>query len=146
MSNLPKKPPTRNIAVLVLGDIGRSPRMQYHAASLSDANFNVDLIGYKGSDPIPQIKQAEHIRLLHVQQLWKPEQGSSKLLFLAWAPIKIVLQIMQLLWVFLIRCRRPEFILVQVSLVFSFFCLISHYLESTGNTHVNGCTILCMVS
>ena len=34
--------------ILVLGDIGRSPRMQYHAISVSKHGGLVDLIGYKG--------------------------------------------------------------------------------------------------
>lgn len=34
--------------VVVLGDIGRSPRMQYHALSIAKHGGRVDLIGYKG--------------------------------------------------------------------------------------------------
>lgn len=34
--------------VLVLGDIGRSPRMMYHARSLARGNVEVDLCGYDG--------------------------------------------------------------------------------------------------
>ena len=34
--------------VLVLGDIGRSPRMQYHATSIAKNGGIVDLIGYVG--------------------------------------------------------------------------------------------------
>uniref|UniRef100_A0A8C1KSW4 Chitobiosyldiphosphodolichol beta-mannosyltransferase n=1 Tax=Cyprinus carpio TaxID=7962 RepID=A0A8C1KSW4_CYPCA len=37
-----------NVCVLVLGDIGRSPRMQYHALSLSRHGYNVTLIGFLG--------------------------------------------------------------------------------------------------
>ena len=36
------------IHVLVLGDIGRSPRMQYHALSAAMHGAPVDLIGYSG--------------------------------------------------------------------------------------------------
>ncbi|KAF7732336.1 mannosyltransferase [Apophysomyces ossiformis] len=36
------------VQVVVLGDIGRSPRMRYHAVSLADAGCTVDLIGYSG--------------------------------------------------------------------------------------------------
>lgn len=38
----------RRVQVLVLGDIGRSPRMQYHALSIAKHGGLVDLIGYKG--------------------------------------------------------------------------------------------------
>lgn len=34
--------------VLVLGDIGRSPRMQYHALSLAGEEFDVEMVGYGG--------------------------------------------------------------------------------------------------
>lgn len=36
------------VQVVVLGDAGRSPRMQYHCLSLVQQQFNVDLIGYGG--------------------------------------------------------------------------------------------------
>lgn len=36
------------IQVVVLGDIGRSPRMQYHALSIAKHGGTVDLIGYQG--------------------------------------------------------------------------------------------------
>ena len=36
------------VQVIVLGDAGRSPRMQYHCLSLVQLNYNVDLIGYGG--------------------------------------------------------------------------------------------------
>jgi hypothetical protein len=34
--------------VVVLGDIGRSPRMQYHAMSIAKYGKLVDMIGYQG--------------------------------------------------------------------------------------------------
>jgi hypothetical protein len=37
-----------SVQVLVLGDIGRSPRMQYHALSLSKHGGHVQIIGYVG--------------------------------------------------------------------------------------------------
>ena len=37
-----------NVAVVVLGDIGRSPRMQYHALSLCREGYKVDIVGYGG--------------------------------------------------------------------------------------------------
>lgn len=38
----------RRVCVLVLGDIGRSPRMQYHALSLSKHGYNVTFVGFLG--------------------------------------------------------------------------------------------------
>ena len=39
----------RTVQVLVLGDIGRSPRMQYHALSIAKHGGRVFLIGYQGT-------------------------------------------------------------------------------------------------
>lgn len=43
-----ERPTLRSVAILVLGDIGRSPRMMYHAESFADNNFETFLIGYGG--------------------------------------------------------------------------------------------------
>lgn len=40
---------SKRVAVLVLGDIGRSPRMQNHATALAKGGWDVDLIGFKGN-------------------------------------------------------------------------------------------------
>jgi hypothetical protein len=37
-----------HVVVIVLGDLGRSPRMQYHANSLLEAGYSVSLVGYVG--------------------------------------------------------------------------------------------------
>ena len=42
-------------AVIVIGDLGRSPRMQYHALSLASAGGDVDLIGLEGAAVSPSI-------------------------------------------------------------------------------------------
>jgi beta-1,4-mannosyltransferase len=38
-----------SVQILVLGDIGRSPRMQFHAISIAKHGGRVDLIGYQGT-------------------------------------------------------------------------------------------------
>lgn len=40
--------PKTSVQILVLGDIGRSPRMQYHALSIARNGGRVVIIGYKG--------------------------------------------------------------------------------------------------
>ena len=37
-----------SVQIVVLGDIGRSPRMQYHALSVAKHGGRVHLIGYVG--------------------------------------------------------------------------------------------------
>jgi hypothetical protein len=49
------EPPERkkpSVQVLVLGDIGRSPRMQYHALSIAQHGGEVKLIGYQGESAV----------------------------------------------------------------------------------------------
>lgn len=44
-----KRPPKlRSVAIIVLGDVGRSPRMMYHAESFAKLGFTTYLIGYRG--------------------------------------------------------------------------------------------------
>lgn len=38
-----------SVQVVVLGDLGRSPRMQYHALSIADHGGKVQLVGYRGT-------------------------------------------------------------------------------------------------
>ena len=45
-----------HVIVIVLGDLGRSPRMQYHASSLLKEGYTVSLIGYNGEHLIPALQ------------------------------------------------------------------------------------------
>lgn len=51
------------IQILVLGDIGRSPRMQYHAMSIAKHGAKVEIIGYQGKihwQHVPFWRLSEH--------------------------------------------------------------------------------------
>lgn len=41
-----------SVHVLVLGDVGRSPRMTYHALSIAKHGGRVNLVGYLGSSTV----------------------------------------------------------------------------------------------
>ncbi|KAI1713749.1 chitobiosyldiphosphodolichol beta-mannosyltransferase [Ditylenchus destructor] len=56
-----------NAIVVVMGDIGRSPRMCYHALSLANHGYNVELVGYAGTKPHIQILSHPRIRLVRMQ-------------------------------------------------------------------------------
>lgn len=53
------KPSRHTVAILVLGDIGRSPRMMYHAESFAQNGFMTYLVGYGGLET--------HIMSMHPQ-------------------------------------------------------------------------------
>jgi beta-1,4-mannosyltransferase len=42
-------------AIVVLGDFGRSPRMQYHALALADSGVEVDVVAYAGTPPFSRV-------------------------------------------------------------------------------------------
>lgn len=50
------------VCVLVLGDIGRSPRMQYHALSLSKHGYHVTFVGFLGKT----ITQSNKVSYCHL--------------------------------------------------------------------------------
>lgn len=51
----------RHVVVLVLGDVGRSPRMQYHAMSLASHGVRVTLVGYTGERCIGAVEDSPRI-------------------------------------------------------------------------------------
>lgn len=51
---LPTQRPTlRSVAIVVLGDVGRSPRMMYHAESFAKNGFQTYIIGNRGTHVEP---------------------------------------------------------------------------------------------
>lgn len=54
--------------VVVLGDIGRSPRMQYHSISLAKAGYFVDVVGYNGSAPHSELLFSPNVNLHYISQ------------------------------------------------------------------------------
>ena len=51
------------VGVIVLGDIGRSPRMMQHCISLSKEGFQVDYIAEKGSEIHPDLETNKNIAI-----------------------------------------------------------------------------------
>jgi beta-1,4-mannosyltransferase len=107
-------PRPRVAVVLVLGDVGRSPRMQYHALSLarSCAFQNVFLVGYRGERCVPDVEADETIKqvLLTADLLPRPR---ARALYLIYAPLKAILQLIQLLWTLLVTLPRSDVLLLQ---------------------------------
>ncbi|KAJ2507382.1 mannosyltransferase, partial [Coemansia sp. RSA 1939] len=81
----------KTVAVLVLGDIGQSPRMQYHALSLARAGHSVEFVGYKGSKPMESLLTSPKINIRYVRTLPRPT-AMPQPVFYAYAPIKVVCQ------------------------------------------------------
>ncbi|KAI9512299.1 mannosyltransferase [Russula earlei] len=106
-----KKPWLRSVIVLVLGDIGRSPRMMYHAESFAKLQFVTVLVGYKGSKPVPSLLSLPHVHFLYLSQ---PPPFLRKLPFIVSAPFKIVQQVLSMIYILFWHIPYPpEFIVVQ---------------------------------
>ncbi|PWA86526.1 UDP-Glycosyltransferase superfamily protein [Artemisia annua] len=101
-------------AVVVLGDIGRSPRMQYHALSLAtQANLEVDIVAYGGSDPHSALLENQSIHI-HTMRQWPGKDGVLPKLF---RPLMLLLkplvQFVMLLWFLCVKIKAPDVFIVQ---------------------------------
>src|SRR5919109_1129712 len=100
-------------AVIVVGDLGRSPRMQYHAHALAANQTDVDLIGYEGA-ALPGTITAEP--RIHVHRLAEPRlrrrSGRSITLYALFAIIDVIRSAYRLCRA-LSKIPRPDLVLVQ---------------------------------
>ncbi|OVA03975.1 Asparagine-linked glycosylation protein 1-like [Macleaya cordata] len=101
-------------AVVVLGDLGRSPRMQYHALSLArQASLEVDIVAYGGSDPHAAILENRSIHI-HKMRQWPPiPQGLQKILRPLILLLKPLTQFFMLLWFLCYKIPSPDLFIVQ---------------------------------
>lgn len=102
----PVSPPP-SVCVVVLGDIGRSPRMQYHAKSLLEHGYAVDIVGYLDTEPMRPLRSDPNV---HIHAL-APFPASNLPQFLRYL-FKTVWALLTLLAA-LLYVRRPRYVLVQ---------------------------------
>ncbi|XP_064170731.1 chitobiosyldiphosphodolichol beta-mannosyltransferase [Anguilla rostrata] len=98
----------RSVCVLVLGDIGRSPRMQYHVVSLSKHGYNVSFVGFLGTKPHQDVLGNERIKIIPISELTGLTAGPKILRYVT----KVILQSLQLLYV-LLKIDAPSYVLMQ---------------------------------
>ena len=98
------------VAVVVLGDLGRSPRMQCHARALGNAGFDVDLIGYAGRPPDDDVAAHPRIRIHLLTAPWR--QRAPRWLFVPVATVDVAVQAAALASV-LADVPRPDVLLTQ---------------------------------
>ncbi|KAF8557404.1 glycosyltransferase family 33 protein [Imleria badia] len=106
-----RPPKLRSVAIIVLGDVGRSPRMMYHAESFAKLGFDTYLIGYRESKPVPSLTSLPHVRLCYLSE---PPSFLRKVPFVLAAPVKILHQVTSILYMLMFTISSPpEFIIVQ---------------------------------
>lgn len=94
------------VAVVVVGDLGRSPRMQYQALALADAGLAVDLIGLAGTPALDEVACHPSICCHRIPD--PSETGGS----VAGAVVGTMRKLARLLQA-LLGLERPDFLLVQ---------------------------------
>jgi beta-1,4-mannosyltransferase len=102
------------VALVVLGDFGRSPRMQYHALAMAESRIDVDVVAYAGSAPLLALREHLGVRLhlLTPPRVWQ-KAGLPSALVAALMALRVCKQSLQLLWLLGLRLPKPDFILVQ---------------------------------
>jgi len=137
--------------VLVLGDVGRSPRMCNHAMSLAEEGVDVNLVGYEGAQPPEKLKRHHKISLVAVKPV--PEsfgKWSKTVQYVA----KSMWQGATLLSALLTSPKAPDVLLVQnpPSVPVLPICVIYCWLFRLGGCklavdwHNYGYTIMAMAS
>ncbi|KAF2012276.1 glycosyltransferase family 33 protein [Aaosphaeria arxii CBS 175.79] len=103
----------KTFQIVVLGDIGRSPRMQYHAISIAKHGGKVFLIGYNESEIHPDILSNPHVKIVPLSPAPAILRSSSKILFPILAPLKVIWQTSNLYYALCYRTEPGRWMLVQ---------------------------------
>jgi beta-1,4-mannosyltransferase len=107
--------PVKRATVLVLGDLGRSPRTLNHASSLAALGWHVDLVGYAGAALPPEIRECARIHVHILADTASPgtAPSSSRLRYALRAGVRAASLGWRLGHLLLFQVGRPTVILVQ---------------------------------
>ncbi|EAS37522.3 beta-1,4-mannosyltransferase [Coccidioides immitis RS] len=102
-----------SVQIVVLGDIGHSPRMQYHAESVAKHGGRVTIIGYQTSPPKPELLSNPLVSIVALPPPPKMLQTKNKVLF----PLLAVLKVLQQTWflwsALVYRSKPAQWMLIQ---------------------------------
>lgn len=98
----------KTVSIIVLGDLGHSPRMCYHALSFSSLDFYVNLCGYIETLPPPAVVDDINIETYPIEVV----TNTSGLPYLVFAIKKIILQFF-LLVSLLFKLRGSDYFMIQ---------------------------------
>lgn len=135
----------RRVAVVVLGDFGRSPRMNYHALSLAKERIEVDVVAYSGSQPGQDVLSNPHIHLHLMREPPCFQKYVPRLLAYA---LKVLWQSLALFFRLMFLCK-PSHVLVQnppsiPTLPVSWFCCLLRGSVLVVDWHNYGFSILAL--
>lgn len=95
------------VVICVLGDLGHSPRMCYHARSFAAKGYDVDLCGYLEEKPPLDLLDNEMVRIHEIKAV--VNTGGNYLFFVIRKVVLQLLQLVRLLW----KLRGSKYIMVQ---------------------------------
>lgn len=98
----------KTVSILVLGDLGHSPRMCYHALSFSSLDFYVNLCGYIESEPPADVVDDINIETYAIDVV----HNTGGLPYILFAAKKITLQFFQLV-ALLFHLRGSDYFMIQ---------------------------------
>ncbi|MQA30867.1 MAG: glycosyltransferase [Luteitalea sp.] len=132
--------------VLVLADLGRSARMQYHARALASCGVDIDFVGYTGTPVHRSIDDDPRIRLHRLIPSTLRVQPTSGLEY----ALRAVVDAARLgfrLWRALRRLPPPDLVLLQIPPAFptvavAWFCLRKRGVRFVIDWHNLGYTML----
>lgn len=99
--------------VLVLGDLGRSPRMLNHALALAEDGAAVSLSGYQETPVDGAVLNHPRIRFRRIRSLERAPEGSPRFWFLMVTALRSACLLFETLWVLLAGTPRADAVLVQ---------------------------------
>ena len=109
---MPAQQPRYHATVLVLGDLGRSPRMLNHALALAEDGAAVSLAGYDESPVDGAVLNHPRIRLYRIRSFRRAPEGAPRFWFLMVTALRSAGLLFESLWL-LLRTPRPDAVLVQ---------------------------------
>ncbi|CAG9561514.1 unnamed protein product [Danaus chrysippus] len=115
----------KTVKVVVLGDIGRSPRMQYHALSLASCGCMVNIIGYVETAPLTEIQENTNITITQLHPL-KIDRLPKILKYFAkalWQTISLFLTLLITGKCDYLLCQNPP--AIPTLPVCRFYCLVT---------------------
>ncbi|OMJ07138.1 Chitobiosyldiphosphodolichol beta-mannosyltransferase [Smittium culicis] len=121
---------SKNVTIVVLGDIGMSPRMQYHAISLAKNDFNVDIVAYKESDTKKVLSEYPNIKIHSIPIFPEMTNSGDSSGYYLYAFMKVFYQLFYILFNLLFMINSPGYIIVQnppaipTLIVVKFICFI----------------------
>ncbi|WRT68208.1 uncharacterized protein IL334_005183 [Kwoniella shivajii] len=137
----------KTATILVIGDIGRSPRMMYHSSSLAKKGYEAWIIGYNETKPINDLIDNSNI---HILPLIEPPKSLSILPWFIRAPIRVIYQIYSVihLIIWVIPCNT-EYLFIQnppsiPTLAVAQFIVLNTGSKLVVDWHNTGYSILAM--